>query len=200
MSGPGDRRDAAVPALDEVLGRLASAAHVVDVDVVVALALAHGPAAVDDRHGRRDAVDEEVARVVRDDDRAVDAAAADVAGRLVARVIARDEEVEHVVGATHPRVDARDDRGEERVAEEPRGVFGHDERDRVRLAARERARGAVGHVVQLVDRALDRLERGRADGGRAVHDARDRRPRHTGGRRDLFDRGGPAASCACSCR
>ena len=77
---------------------------------------------------------------------------------------------------------------EERVAEEPRGVFGHDQRDRMRLPARERARCAVGHVVQLGDRPLHRFERRRAHRRRAVHDARDRRSRDARRRGDLFDR------------
>jgi hypothetical protein len=57
--------------------------------------------------------------VVRDDDRPVDGAAAHVRRGLVARIVARDDQVEHVLRPAEPRVDARHDRGEERVAEEP---------------------------------------------------------------------------------
>ena len=64
------------------------------------------------------------------------------------------------------------------------------ERDRVRLPARERARGAVGHVVEVGDRPLDRFERLGAHRRRPVHDARDRRSRDARGRGDLLDRDG----------
>ena len=46
-----DRRDALVPALDQIGRGVPAAPDVVDVDVVVALALAHRASAVDDRHG-----------------------------------------------------------------------------------------------------------------------------------------------------
>jgi hypothetical protein len=133
----GDGGDVPVAALDEVGRGVVAAADIVDVDVVVALALAHGSAAVDDGHGVGDAVDEGVAGVVRHDDRAVDRSAAHVARGLVARVVVRDEEVQDVVRPAQPGVDARDDRREEGIAEEPGGVFGHDERDGVRLPARK---------------------------------------------------------------
>jgi hypothetical protein len=55
--------------------------------------------------------------VVRDDDRPSTAPLRTYAG-LVARIVARDDQVEHVLRPAEPRVDARHDRGEERVAEE----------------------------------------------------------------------------------
>ena len=77
--------------------------------------------------------------------------------------------------------------GEERVAEEPRGVFGHHEGEGHRGAAGKGASSPVGHVVEVGDRALHRLERGRTHRRRPVHDARHRRSRHTRGGRHLFD-------------
>lgn len=52
-----------------------------------------------------------------------------------------------------------------------RVVLGHDQRDRVGLTTGEGARGAVGHVVEVGDRAGDRFDGLRADGGGTVDDA-----------------------------
>ena len=113
-------------------------------------------------------------------ERAVDDARPQVPHGLAVGVARREEEVHQVLARVEPSRDALHDRGEVRVAEEHRGVLGNDQRDRARGAARERACGAVGHVVQLRDRGVDRaLDLGRHL-RRAVDDAAHGRPRHVG--------------------
>ncbi len=169
-------------------GRHPRGRDVVDVDDVVVRPRLHRTTAVDHRDRVGDAIDERITGVVRHEQGAVDAAVAHEPGHLVARVVARDEQVEQIVRAAERPRDARHDGGEERVAEEPRRVLRHDEGDGVGLPRRERTRGTVGHVAELLDRRAHRHERLRADRRRPVDHARDRRPGHPGGGRHLFDR------------
>ena len=92
-----------------------------------------------------------VVGVVRDDERTVDVSAEQVAAGLVERRLALDEHRQRVLGVGERKTHALHDRGEERVVEHVCRRLGHHEGDRLRAPARERARGAVRHVVERLD-------------------------------------------------
>ena len=119
------------PRVDQVFGRSRGALDIVHIDEVRALlGLADRPAAEHHRQRLPEVRVRVVAGVVRDDERAVDVAAHEVAAGLVGLELRRDDHVERVLGLGEVQRDALHDGCEERVGEDLGGGLGNDQRDR----------------------------------------------------------------------
>ena len=186
---PGDGPDPPAAAVDQPLGHEPCARDVVGVDV--GDLVGGGPRPADERARQaqgREVLGEPVAGVVRDDDRAVDVAAAEVAQHpplLLARAGEQQHQLE-VARREHP-VDRPQRVHEEGVGEHPLVRLGHHERDRVGAPGDQAAGRRVGGVAQLLDRRVDRRQGPGGDPVAAVDRPRRGRPGHAGEARDLVE-------------
>ena len=186
VQGPGDRRDAPVTEIEEVVGDLASGRDVVDRHRI-------GTVVVDDppeQHGRyRIAV--EVALLVPqlradgDEEHAVAGQHPDARqdAALVLRLLVAVEHHEGVAPGGHRRFRGADDAGEERV-----GEVGNDERDQLAAAPLEVSGCRHRCIVEIADRRQHAGAQLRADERGVVDDGRHRRRRHAGRFRHILDR------------
>ena len=189
-----DDRDVAASASDEVFGRSRRALDIVHIhEVGTLLGLIDRPATEHHRQRLPEVRIRVVAGVVRDDERAVDVSAHEVAAGLVGLELRRDDHVERVLGLGEVQRGALHDGCEERVGEDLGGGLGDDERHDLGAFARERACCPVGHIVEVGDRFVDRLDHlGRDLRGPVDHPGHGR-ARNSGQRRDRFERRHSAA-------
>ncbi len=187
-----DRDHPGPPACEQVVGGVPRAADVVDVHVPARFDIHRAPAEDDRQRALLGEPGQRVVLVRRRQHHPVDGArahelldpppAAGGGGHAQHHV-----QVGFLQSAGHPR----DDLGEERVRQNLRVVPRDDQRGRTRLTRGQGPRLRVGDVAELPDRLLHGFALGPTDMGSVVDHPGGHRPRHTGQRGHLVERGVP---------
>ena len=184
LEGTGDRADAGVAEIEQIVGGLAAGRAVVDGDRVDA-ALLERTAEKDDRHSLGQLAGAIlVGGADRNEDRAVAAEHADARedALLVLGLFVAVEDDERVAPGRHGGLRGVDHAGVERV-----GEVGHREGDELAAAALQAPRDLRGRVAEIAHGAQHAASQIGTDIGGIVDHRRDGRGRYASRLRDILD-------------